>query len=615
MKKKLFLLGLVLVIVMFLVGCWGLTTPPSLTLLTSEQVAQIEATSQDINNVLLQAEDPRSPEALEAAKQAALSQPTVEQAVVAEDSLVVKYKDGGFEVWQGDIPKPTPPADIAELQELTRSVLAETRATRAPVGTRQAVLISSLSEDPAFVYSTQVFNEIEQILITKGFTVKPLYGSEASISNLKQLSDYSVIVMLGHGGKVLTADFPIISFAYNVQTGETWREELYDVDWTGVRVVKVNVPWGAGDEKTRKKNSKAFAATTGSFWSYYYDRSHFNNGLFLNLACSSSNEAFREELFKVGIKGYTGWTAPQSVAPYATWRMLAIMAGEKTLQQAYDELPYSYKHQYLDTGDADLWVGKDDGLNLTLGGPVLERPQISIISPENGSTTTERTIVVQGNIIPWGANGTYGADATISVNGQSNALLVDNSGNFSHAVGLRVGENIIRVSVINIAETSKEVRVTGDFSSDVFWSQLSWNTNLNDIDLHMVPVEGADGKSDECYYGHKVSSWGAELDVDDVNGFGPEHITARSLPGLPAGKYKLYVHYYASHGQTQPAVVSVAVSANSSQAKVYTLPAMSSVDDKWEVCYITYPLGIIETINQYIPAGRGAVRSLPPKKK
>ena len=167
MKRKLFLLGLVLVIVMFLVGCGGLTTPPSLTSLTSEQVAQIEATSQDINNVLLQAEDPRSPEALEAAKQAALSLPTVEQAVVAEDSLVVKYKDGGFEVWQGDIPKPTPPADIAELQELTRSVLAETRATRAPVGTRQAVLISGLSEDPAFVYSTQVFKEIEQILITK----------------------------------------------------------------------------------------------------------------------------------------------------------------------------------------------------------------------------------------------------------------------------------------------------------------------------------------------------------------------------------------------------------------------------------------------------------------
>ena len=626
MRRFLLFFCLSLAVGLLLSGCGGGGGPsgPSLTPLTPEQIAQIEAASQRINNVLLQADDPTSPEALEAARQAAQSQPAVEQAAVAGDNLVVKYKDGGFEVWLRDIPKFTPPADIAELEEMTRSILAKARVTRAPVGTRKAVLIQSYYEDPhpANVKVKKVFNTIEDILVAKGFTeVKKLYGNDASIANLKQLSDCSVIVMLGHGGQ--ERGLFVLNLPYCVQTGEawTWRHDSpYNVDWVAGRVVKANPPWGEGDETTREKNRKDFVAVTGKFWSYYYERSHFKNGLFFNLACSGFrdegwSQAFRNELFRVGIKGYTGWSETQSSGPSTAWRMLAKMADEKTLQQAYDLLPDSYKQQVWTDDKGRTWeayfrIGKDDGLNLTLGGPVLQGPQITITSPENGSTTTARIIAVQGNINPWRADGTY--DATISVSGQCNALSVDDAGNFSHTVELRAGENIIRVSVITIAESSKEVRVIGDFSSDVLWSHLSWNTDLNDIDLHMVPIEGADGKQDECYFGNKVSSWGAELDVDDVNGYGPEHITARSLP---AGKYKLYVHYYATHGQFIPSVVSVAVSANNSQAKVYTLPAMVSRGDIWEVCYITYPAGTIETINKYIPAGLGVRQSFPAKKK
>lgn len=605
MKKIFYFFCFSLVVGLLLSGC---EKSGEGTSLTPEQVTQIEAASQYISDVLKKADDPTSLEALEAAKQAAQSKSTVELAAVVENSLVVKYKDGGFEVWQEDIPRITPPTDIAELQGLTRNVLAEVRATKASVSTRQAVLINALYEDSNssdWDKFEETFDNIERILEAKGFTeVKRLNGSQASTLNLKLLSGCSVLVMLGHGG-IEVPEFPqpiLISFPYAVQIGETWRKELYDADWIDARVLKMNVPWGQGDEITRGKNTKDFAATTGAFWSYYYKNNHFNDGLFLNLACKSSKwEGFRNELFKVGIKGYTGWSEVQSMSIFTAWRMLAIMAKGKTLQQAYDELPYEYKHQSM-WGEADLQIfGKDDGLNLTLGGPVIEGPQITIISPEIGTTTTERTCVVRGYINPWGGGGT--AKVTISVNGQSNVLPVNDVGSFSHTVGLRVGENIISVSVITIAESSKEVRVIGDFSSDVFWSQLSWNTNYNDIDLHMVPVEGADGKRDECYWNNKVSSWGAELDVDDRNGYGPEHITVRNLP---AGKYELYVHYYDSHGQTQPSTVSVAVSANGSQAKIYTLPAMSLVGDIWEVCYITYPAGTIEIIDKFTPAEKGA---------
>lgn len=375
MRRFLLFLCLSLAVGLLLSGCGGGgPSGSSLTPLTPEQIAQIEAASQRINNVLLQADDPTSPEALEAAKQVALSQPAVEQAVVAEDSLVVKYKDGGFEVWQGDIPKPTPPADIAELQALTRRVLAEARATRAPVGTRQAVLINSVYDDPGISTEKvkETFDTIKRILEAKGFHVNPLNGAQASTANLKELSGCSVFVMLSHGGRDLT--FGNFTIPYSVQTGESWdRVRWFEDDWLEARVVKVNVPWG--NEETREKNLKTFAGVTGRFWSHYYERNHFNNGLFFNLACKGSKwEAFRNELFKVGIKGYTGWSDIQSAEPYTAWRILTIMAGEKTLQQAYDELPYEYKHQNA-WGEADFQIfGKDDGLNLTLGGPVLDEP-------------------------------------------------------------------------------------------------------------------------------------------------------------------------------------------------------------------------------------------------
>lgn len=576
-------------------GCGG-GGGPLVPSLTPEQIAQFEVASQHINNVLMEADDPFNPEALETARQAALTQSVVEQAVVEEDSLIIKYKDGGFQVWQGDIPKPVPPTDLAQFEERMGSMLAEIRSISAPVGTREAVVIDGLYDDPAFDIVEDYFDRIEEILEAKSMNVERLNGSqEANVANLKQLSDCSVLVMFGHGGKGVGF---VELLPYAVQIGEPWSW-AYPADWIKGRIAWMEVPWGEGDEETREKNLKGFVAVTGRFWSHYYENSHFNNGLFLNLACSSSRyEFFRNELFRVGIKGYTGWSEAQNISYYTAWRMLATMADEKTLQQAYDELPYEYKHR----GEADLWVGKDDGLDLTLGGPILPGPQITITSPENGASITARTCIVEGDVLPWqiGDEIYY---ATIAVNGQSNVLSVDSLGNFSHEVGLRVGENAIRVSVITTAERSKEVRVTGNFEDDVFWSKLSWNTDINDIDLRMVPVEGADGKLDEeCYFGHKQASWGAELDVDDVNGFGPEHITARILP---EGKYLLYVHYWDDHGQSQAAVVSVAVSANSGQTKIYTLPAMEEVDDVWEVCYVTYPAGTIETIDEYIPARVG----------
>jgi len=81
------------------------------------------------------------------------------------------------------------------------------------------------------------------------------------------------------------------------------------------------------------------------------------------------------------------------------------------------------------------------------------------------------------------------------------------------------------------------------------YTQLRWNTNLTDVDLHLLPPNSNISSlwsNNDCFYANKHTSWGAYLDVDDINGYGPEHIT---IPTTPAsGKYTLYVHYYSSHG-------------------------------------------------------------------
>jgi uncharacterized protein YfaP (DUF2135 family) len=595
-----------------LVGCGG--GGSGQPKLSPEQIAQIETASQTITDKLQQADDPTSTDALQAAKAAAESQAMVQSAAVVDNQLVVQYKDAGREIWVMKSLPFTPPADLAEVQALTRSITGQAKTSRAPVGNRNAVLINALFEDRnCSDYDSWIgaFQAMHDILVAKGFNVTDLNGASASPDNLKGLAGDSVIVMLGHGCRWF-GTVPV-TLPYSVQTGQEWNRIFIDsTDWLMNRLVCVHVPWGSGDNKERAKHSKSFVAVTGRFWRDSYASSHFNKALFMNLACSGAKHpAYRDDLFGVGATAYTGWTDEQSVSPYTAWRTLALMATGKNLREAVDDLPSDYKSRdYQDetrAWTAELWCGPEEGLSITLGGNSLTGPNIIINSPSDGQTITSHSCVVEGSISPWPGNI---QQTTIAVNGASTALSVDSDGYFSQEVGIRSGANTIRISAISLAEDTAEVNVTGDFSSEALWTKLSWNTDLNDIDLHLVPVEGANGLRDDCYYGHMVSEWGAVLDVDDVNGYGPEHITAATLPD---GKYKLFVYYYSTHGQMTAAVVSVLVSVNGGQTKNFQLPAMRDQDDIWEVCYISFPSGNVETINSYIPASRAPRISYPAK--
>jgi hypothetical protein len=81
---------------------------------------------------------------------------------------------------------------------------------------------------------------------------------------------------------------------------------------------------------------------------------------------------------------------------------------------------------------------------------------------------------------------------------------------------------------------------------------LIWDTKA-DIDLHVIEPGGK-----EIYWEERRGAQGGELDVDDIDGFGPENIywlredpaTGDRVKGPgPPGEYKWFVHYYGGFGE------------------------------------------------------------------
>jgi uncharacterized protein YfaP (DUF2135 family) len=84
---------------------------------------------------------------------------------------------------------------------------------------------------------------------------------------------------------------------------------------------------------------------------------------------------------------------------------------------------------------------------------------------------------------------------------------------------------------------------------------LSWDTDMTDLDLHVVSPDGQ-----HVWYGNRVAGNGGALDVDVTSGFGPEiYANPAPLPGI----YNVYVNYYGA-GQERGAitVAQVAVVEN-----------------------------------------------------
>lgn len=84
----------------------------------------------------------------------------------------------------------------------------------------------------------------------------------------------------------------------------------------------------------------------------------------------------------------------------------------------------------------------------------------------------------------------------------------------------------------------------GEVSDDVI-IELTWNTADGDVDLHLnrgAPPNWCVASTD-CYFGGPSSTWGATLELDDLEGFGPERIRltapADGIYTVGVGVYRL----------------------------------------------------------------------------
>ncbi len=218
----------------------------------------------------------------------------------------------------------------------------------------------------------------------------------------------------------------------------------------------------------------------------------------------------------------------------------------------------------------------------------------------SGGTATERVQTVGGRVMnPSGADAsTFGGKVFIVHNGNRQQVtpapctLSDCQPGewvFSGDLVINSGNNDISVIVEdengNQVYSSSTFTVYGDIPARDITVTLTWETNGNDVDLH---IYGPDGK--HAYYSSKLGIPGGQLDLDDTDGFGPETFT---MEEATPGAYTVKVRYYSTHGVSSNVPVAVRVSLNEGTPTVYThtfTPDQANYDDPsndWTVTTFT----------------------------
>ncbi len=143
--------------------------------------------------------------------------------------------------------------------------------------------------------------------------------------------------------------------------------------------------------------------------------------------------------------------------------------------------------------------------------------------------------------------------------------------------------------------------------------RLAWDTDLTDVDLHLV---GPGGQlwtcAGDCYFSNPNPNWSDPmefrddpfLDVDDVDGFGPENI---NLEAPAPGTYRVVVQYWADHaGDVPDATVELLEFGNVIAS--YGPGRMGRVNDVWEVVDIQYPGPVLTPLGaNVVNQNRGAL--------
>ncbi|NIA23632.1 MAG: hypothetical protein GWP03_05695 [Proteobacteria bacterium] len=207
-------------------------------------------------------------------------------------------------------------------------------------------------------------------------------------------------------------------------------------------------------------------------------------------------------------------------------------------------------------------------------------PQTAVVTVsgiESGQTTTNRVISVSGTVHnPDNSATTFSGYINLVLNSTQYEMSVtsagDNEFQFNHDVVIVNGRNELQVKVYNsdsvLVEESPIYVIIGDLPTYPFRVELTWNTDYNDVDLHAYYIPQGDTTwTQHCWYSDKSGITNAFLDVDDVDGFGPENFT---IVTEHPGTYKMALRYFSAHSVTSDVTCTVKIYKNENLVSTQT---------------------------------------------
>lgn len=163
-----------------------------------------------------------------------------------------------------------------------------------------------------------------------------------------------------------------------------------------------------------------------------------------------------------------------------------------------------------------------------------------------------------------------------------------NDGVFEQIVILSGASETRRIRLaVNAQSGSRAAQGRAGFMATVqpadFRATLFWDTDGTDVDLWVTDPYG-----EKCFYAHRTTASGLDLDVDDVTGYGPENITGES--SLPPGEYFVQVHYYSDHGTNLDSHCTVLITLHegSEDRSVTSYEETLSDGDVWDIATVVW---------------------------
>lgn len=137
-------------------------------------------------------------------------------------------------------------------------------------------------------------------------------------------------------------------------------------------------------------------------------------------------------------------------------------------------------------------------------------------------------------------------------------------------------------------ENVQNYMMSPEMADDQIRIILSWGAEPRDLDSHLIADNG-----EWCYFMNREIST-ANLDVDDMDGHGPETITITDIKG----NYHYMVHDYTMSGQMSISGATVTIYKGNNLVETINVPA--GIDNLWDVCWIRD--GEIEIVNANAPS-------------